>query len=416
MPTWRPWMPPALEKPRVRQYVAGHIVSVLGNWFQQVALSWLVFRLTDSVFMLGLTGFLLNISYLLFGGIAGALIDRVPRLPFLILVDVILAALSAVLAGLVFSGVTDIRAYLVVAALIGVANGFEMPVRQSLFKDIVEDRRLLPSAIAISAMVFNTGRMIGPALAGVALLYVSEAWCFLINAVSYAAIIAALIAMKLPASASTFSAPRPKTSLRETLHLLGEFPAVRYLLPTVVALGLFATPYVSLMPSIVTTFFDGQSSTVGLLMSASGVGALGSALYLSLQPNYARQLRLLSSAPLVVGAALMAFAASRSLIASMLLLLALSSSMMLSTNSINAILQQSTPDEWRGRVIGLYAMAFAGMAPLGNLLAGAIAARIGIPATLALNGLLVIAAGLIGRWRLHNHPEAMRTLMRALRS
>ena len=416
MPTWRPWMPPALEKPRVRQYVAGHIVSVLGNWFQQVALSWLVFRLTDSVFALGLTGFLLNISYLLFGGLAGALVDRVPRLPFLILIDLVLAALSVVLAGMVFAGVTDIRAYLAVAALIGVANGFEMPVRQSLFKDIVEDRRLLPSAIALSAMVFNTGRMIGPALAGVALLYVSEAWCFLINAVSYAAIIVALLAMHLPASASSFSPARPKTSMRENLHMLGAFPAVRYLLPTVVALGLFATPYVSLMPSIVTTFFDGQSSTVGLLMSASGIGAFGSALYLSLQPNYSRQLRLISSAPLVVGAALMAFAASRSVMTSMLLLLVLSASMMMSTNSINAILQQSTPDEWRGRVIGLYAMAFAGMAPLGNLLAGVIAAKIGIPATLALNGLLVIAAGLVGRWRLHNHPEAMRTLMRALRS
>jgi MFS family permease len=416
VPSWRPWLPPALEKRRVRIYVAGHIVSVLGGWFQQVALSWLVYRLTGSVFLLGLTGFLLNISYLLFGGLAGAMIDRLPRLPMLILIDLMLAALAVLLAVLDFSGVTDITVYLSVAALIGFANAFEMPARQSLFKDIVEDRNLLPSAIALSAMVFNAGRMIGPALAGALLLYVSEAWCFVINALSFGGIITALIAMKLPASASAFAPARPKTSMRENVQALGAFPAVRYLLPTTAALGLFATPYVSLMPSIVAEFFDGRPLTMGLLMGSAGVGALGSAMYLSLQPGYSRQLRLLTVAPLFVGIAVILFALSRSVAMSMLLLAAMAASLMLTTNSINVILQQSTPDEWRGRVIGLYAMSFAGTAPLGSLLAGYIAARIGIPATLALNGLCVIAAGLIGRWRLHTHPEAMRTLMRSLRA
>ncbi len=416
MPSWRPWMPPALEKRRVRIYLAGHVVSVLGGWFQQVALSWLVYRLTGSVFLLGLTGFLLNISYLLFGGLAGALIDRLPRLPFLILVDLVLAALALLLAVLDFAGVTDIRVYLAVAALIGVANAFEMPVRQSLFKDIVEDRNLLPSAIALSAMVFNAGRMIGPALAGALLLYVSEAWCFVINAVSFSGILIALWMMQLPASASAFAPARAKTSLRESLHVLAAFPAVRYLLPTAAALGMFATPYVSLMPSIVAEFFDGRSVTMGLLMGSAGVGALGSALYLSLQPDYSRQLRLLTGAPLIVGLVIILFAMSRSLPISMLLLAAMAASLMLTTNSINAILQQSTPDEWRGRVIGVYAMSFAGTAPLGSLLAGACADRIGIPATLAINGLLVIAAGAVGRWRLYTHPEAMRTLMRSLRA
>lgn len=416
MPSWRLYLPPALEKRRVRIYVAGHIVSVLGGWFQQVALSWLVYRLTGSVFLLGLTGFLLNISYLLLGGVAGAVVDRLPRLPFLIFIDIVLALLAVLLAVLDFAGVTDIHTYLVVATLIGIANAFEMPVRQSLFKDIVEDRHLLPSAIALSAMVFNAGRMIGPALAGTLLLYVSEAWCFIINAVSYGGILIALLNMQLPASASAFAPPRPKTTLRESLHVLLAFPAVRYLLPTAVALGLFATPYVSLMPSIVTVFFDGRSVTMGLLMGAAGIGALGSAAYLSLQPRYSRQLRLLAGAPLVVGLTLVLFSLSRSLTLSMLLLSCMAASLMLTTNSINALLQQSTPDAWRGRVIGLYAMAFAGTAPLGSLLAGVVAARIGIPATLAVNGLLVMAAGAAGQWRLHNHPEAMRNLMRSLRA
>ncbi len=416
MPRWQLWLPPALEKPRVRVYVAGHVVSVLGNWLQQVALSWLVYRLTGSAFLLGLTGFLLNISYLLFGGLAGSLSDRLPRLQFLIVIDLVLASLAAVLAALVFSGVTDVRPYLVVAALTGVANGFEMPVRQSLFKDIVEDKHLLSSAIAVSAMVFNVGRMIGPAIAGVVLLFFSEGWCFAANALSYGAIIVALLLMKLPIDARISHPARAKVRFSESFAVVSKFPSVRYLLPTVVALGLFATPYVHLMPSIVATFFDGKSSTVGLLIGSAGLGALAAATYLSMQPGHTQQLRLVSIAPMFVGLATVAFAISRSVVLSMLVLAILGAAMMLASNTTNALLQQSAPDEWRGRVIGLYAMAFAGTAPIGNLVAGALAERIGLFATLIINGCIVIAAGQIARYRLHNHPEAMRQLMRSLRS
>jgi MFS family permease len=416
VPSWRPWLPPALEKPRVRIYVAGHVVSVLGDWCQFVALSWLVYRLSGDVFLLGLTGFLLNISYLLLSGFAGSLADRLPRLKFLIAVDLVLAALSATLAAFVFAGVTNVAAYLVVATLIGIGKAFEMPVRQSLFKDIVEDKALLASAIALSAMTFNLGRMVGPALAGTLLLFVSEGWCFTLNALTFAAIIAALLAMRLPVSANTTSAPPIKTvPIAERLAAITAFPGVRYLLPTVAALGLFATPYVALMPSIVTEFFDGRSSTVGVLMGAAGVGAFAAAAYLSMQPGYQRQLRLVSAAPLFVGLALLGFAWSRSLPLSIALLAALGTSMMLGSNTTNALLQQSVPDEWRGRVIGIYAMSFAGTAPIGQLLAGALAARIGLTATLTINALIIIAAGLLGRRRIHQHPEALRELVKSLR-
>ena len=238
------------------------------------------------------------------------------------------------------AGVDRIAAYLAVATLIGIANAFEMPMRQTLFKDIVEDRALVTSAIGVSAMVFNVGRMVGPAIAGILLVYVSEAWCFAINALSYAAIIGALLAMRLPRA----SAPAPATVARPQ-GLCGQlgpcsasFPAVRYLLPTVVAVGLFATPYVPLMPSIVAHFFDGRSSTVGLLMSAAGLGALASATYLALQPGYGRQLRLVTVAPLAVGCALVAFAWSRTLPLSLLLMAALGASVLVSVNATNALL------------------------------------------------------------------------------
>lgn len=414
MADWHLWLPPALTKPRFRLYTAGHLVSVIGGWIQQVALAWLVFRLTQSALLLGLTGFLLNIFYLLLGPLAGIAADRLPRLPTLIVIDVVLASLSVWLAFMALAGVDSINAYLAVAALIGIANAFEMPVRQTLIKDIVEDRHLVTSALGMSAMVFNLGRMIGPSIAGLLLVHVSEAWCFVVNALSYVAIIGALLAMRLPRAPAAAATGAQPAGLRANLSVLLSFPAVRYLLPTVVAVGLFATPYVPLMPSIVADFFDGQSSTLGALMSAAGIGAFVSATYLSLQPGYGRQIRLLSLAPLVVGLVIMAFAWSRLFPVSVLLLAALGASALISVNATNALLQQSVPDAWRGRVIALYSMSFAGTAPIGGLLAGILAERIGLTATLTLNGALIVAAGLFGRWRLHNHPEALRGLMRSL--
>jgi len=412
---WQLWLPPALSKPRFRLYVAGHLISVIGGWIQQVAIAWLVFRLTNSAFLLGVAGFLLNIFYLLLGPVAGLAADRLPRLKSLIFIDILLAGLSILLMGLAAAGVETVAAYLAIAALIGAANAFEMPVRQTLIRIIVEERALVTSALGMSAMVFNLGRMVGPAIAGIVLAYLSEAWCFALNAVSYVAIIAALLAMRLPPEPprSVIAAGAPQT-FGQSLQVLFAFPAVRYLLPVCVALGLLATPYVPLMPSIVSHFFDGQSSTLGLLMSSAGIGALASATYLSLQPGYGRQIRLMTLAPLAVGAALALFAWSRTLPVSLVLLAVLGGAALLGVNATNAMLQQSVPDAWRGRVIGLYSMSFAGTAPIGGLIAGYCAERIGLTTTLTINGLLIVAAGVASRWRLHNHPEALRGLMRSL--
>jgi MFS family permease len=333
----------------------------------------------------------------------------------LIVIDLVLAGLSGLLVVMAAAGVETVAAYLGVAALIGAANAFEMPVRQTLMRIIVEERALVTSALGMSAMVFNVGRMVGPAIAGIVLAYLSEAWCFALNALSYAGIIAALLAMRLPPEpARAAPSAGAAQTFGESLQVLFAFPAVRYFLPVCVALGLLATPYVPLMPSIVSHFFDGQSSTLGLLMSSAGIGALASATYLSLQPGYGRQIRLMTIAPLAVGAALALFAWSRSLPLSLLLLAILGGAALLGVNATNAMLQQSVPDTWRGRVIGLYSMSFAGTAPIGGLIAGYGAERIGLTTTLTINGILIIAAGFASRWRLHNHPEALRGLMRSL--
>jgi MFS family permease len=414
VPPFAMYLPPALGKKRVRIYAAGHAVSVLGGWLQQIALSWLVYRLTGSVFLLGLTGFLLQIPYLILGPFTGAVVDRLPRLPLLIVIDLILAGLAVALAVMTVRGVTDIRAYLGVATCIGIASAFELPARQSLFTTIVDDdRSLLPSAIALSGVIFNAGRMVGPAIAGLMLLYLSEAWCFAINAVSFFGIIAALVAMKLPPQVPQARSAKDKTTLADSFTFLWSLPPVRFLLPMTACVGLFGVSYIHLMPSIVSSFFSGSSSLVGLLMSGAGIGAMSSAVFLSMQRSTSRHARVVTLAPIVLGAAIFLFALSRNITVSFVLLAVIGATIMLTSASTNILIQNAVPDAWRGRAIGLYSMSFQGMAPIGNLLAGTMASWIGLSATLVLNSVVILAAAYYLRSRVISQPNALSELTEA---
>lgn len=407
MPSRHLWLPPALENPRVRIYALGHGIAVLGSWVQYTALSWLVFRLTGSVFMLGVMGFLTQIPFLLLGPFTGRIVDRMPKLPLLIAIDLAISAVSVGLALMAAYEVHNVWVYLAAAVLHGSLNALEMPTRQSLLAKIVEDRALMPSALAVSATLFNGGRMVGPALSGALLLYVSEAWCFAANALSNFGIIAALLAMKLAPEDMRAAKGRIQPGVMSSLATLWQLPQVKTLVPLMAVVGLFGVPYLHLMPSIAATFFQGGSSTFGLLMSAAGLGALSAAAVLSIQRGTSAQRTLIAIAPVTLGIALALFAMSRTLPLSMLLLVAIGASVMCCANSANVLLQQSVDDEWRGRVIGIYAMSFQGAAPVGTLIAGALAAQIGLAATLLLNGVIIVCMGVFTRRRLAAHPEIL---------
>jgi MFS family permease len=406
-------IPPALQKPRFRLFALGQVISILGSWVQQVALAWLVYRLTHSVFLLGLTGFMLQIPHLLIAPMAGLVVDRLPRVRLLIAVNVTLSFLALGLAALAFQEAPDVRLLIAVAFLVGIANACESPTRQSLVGAIVEDRTLLPSAIGFNSVIFNTGRLIGPAIAGVLLLRVPEAWCFLLNAVTFYAVIAALIAMRLPDTPPTApSGARPR--FRESVARLAELPVARYLMPSASAVALFALPLTQLMPSIVVAFFGGDQGTVGLCMSASGFGALTSALFLAWQRGNHLQLALVRIAPLAGGCAMVLFSQSRTLWLSLPLLSLISACSLATSASTNTLLQQSVDDAWRGRVIGFYIMFFIGIAPLGNLLAGTIAARIGLTPMLVLNGCMIALAAIVAEMRLRANPGALSHMRESL--
>lgn len=396
----------------MRLYALGHGVSVLGGWIQQVALSWLIFRLSGSVFLLGLSGFIQMIPFLLLGPITGVVVDRLPRLKLLIAIDAALACCALTLAILSANGVTDVRIYLAIAGLAGILNAFEMPTRQSLLSEIVDDRALMPSALALSATLFNSGRMIGPAIAGLMLIRLPETWCFLLNAVSFAAIIGALVAMRLPEKPRSKSDIDQRQGILSSFQHLARLPPVQFLLPVVMAVGLFAVPYIHLMPSIAHTFFGGGSGTVGALLSMSGVGAVLAAGFLAMQRTSAVQVRALGFAPTALGLALIAVASTRYLALGLVLMAVVGACVVICANATNILLQQSVPDAWRGRVIGLYAMAFQGMGPIGNLLTGTVADRIGLGPTLTINGLIILVVALATRWRFQQQPDVLAGLGR----
>ena len=396
------FLPPAFVKPRFRLFAAGQALSVIGSWIQQVALSWLVYRLTGSVFLLGVTGFLLQISHLFIAPVAGFLIDRLPRAALLMAINAWLAMLALLLAVLTLGGVEQIWVYLTIAVLIGIGNACEAPTRQSLLGAIMEDRALLPSAIGVNSALFNGGRMIGPAIAGMLLTRYSEGVCFAINAISYVGIIGALVAMRLPETRSlSLRSASGGLAIRDTLFRLASIPVARYLLPSASAVALCALPLNQLMPSIAVGFFGGDAGLVGLLLSASGLGALSAALFLAMQRNHRVQLRLVQVAPVIAGVALIAFSQSRSLWLSLPLLAVVGAFVLSTSVSTNTLLQQSVDDDWRGRVIGLYFTFFLGMAPLGNLLSGWLASRIGLGPTLLLDGAVVALAGIAAQVRLN---------------
>ncbi len=408
-------LPPAFAKPRFRIFAAGQAVSVIGSWIQQVALSWLVFRLTGSVFLLGLTGFLLMIPHLFIAPIAGFVIDRVPRVKALIVINATLAVLSTLLAVLVLAGVARVEPYLALAVLIGICNACEAPARQTLLGAIVEDRALLPSAIGFNSVLFNTGRMIGPAIAGLLLRFFSEGVCFSLNALSFIAIIGALYAMRLKDEPIAGTGLTAGHDIPATLRRLVDLPVARYLLPSASAVSMFALSLNHLMPSVAVDFFQGDAGTVGTLLSASGAGALTGALFLSMQRNHRAQFHLVQIAPLIAGLALIAFSVSRTLWISAPLLAIMGASVLSTSVSTNTLMQQSVEDSWRGRVIGLYFTFFLGVAPLGNLLAGALAAHFGLQATLTFNGCMMVLAALVAQARLRTAPGEMARLRESVR-
>ena len=369
-----------------RLFYAGQAVSLIGTWIQQIALSWLVYRTTGSGFLLGLVTFCSQIPMLLFLPLAGLFSDRYDRRKLMI-VAYLLAMIQATALGLLtVSGAIQIWQILALGFLYGTIMAFETPARQSLISQMVNDKDDLPNAIALNSVLMNSGRLIGPSIAGVLLVFISEGWCFLINSASFVAIIASVSMMKLAAK------PRIKTasSLRNELAVAARYAwntrPIRLFLALVALISLTASPYTVLMPIFARDVFGGDAHTLGFLVGSAGLGAVIGTAFLTTRPNVFELSKLVPFTSAAAGIALMLVGFSKLYWLSLIFMASLGFGIIVTAASVNMMLQTLVDEDKRGRIISFYAMAFLGMAPVGGLIAGSLAGQLGAPATAMIDG------------------------------
>jgi MFS family permease len=385
----------ALRHRNFRLFTVGQSVSVIGSWMQQVAMGWLVYRLTNSAFLLGLIAFASQSPVFFFGPVAGVIADRANRHRVIIAMQTLMMIESAFLAYLVFSGRVQYWHVLVLSGFFGIVNAFEIPARQAFLLEMVKSREDLPNAIALNSSIFNGARLVGPAIAGFVIAAFGESIAFVINAVSYFAVLIALFAMRIEPRKRKQIRGKVFSSLRAGFTYGFGFLPIRVVLNLVAAAALFGVPFTVLLPVFAVEILHGDARTLGFLMSATGIGALSGALFLAARPSVRGLSRVLTNAAFLFGASLIVFGLSRNLVLSLVALAFGGFGMMVLMAASNTFLQTVADDDKRGRIVSLYTMAYIGTAPFGSLMAGAIAQRAGAALTIALGGMIVmIAAGL----------------------
>jgi MFS family permease len=383
----------ALRHRNFQLFFAGQFVSLIGTWMQSVAQSWLVYKLTGSVVLLGLVGFSGQIPVFLLAPFGGAAADRYNRHKILIFTQSCAMIFAFILATLTLRGNIQVWHLFVIAACFGTANAFDIPARQAFAVDMV-GREDLINAIALNSSMFNGARIVGPAIAGILVAAVGEGWCFLSNAVSYIAVLTGLLLMKIkpevrPRTGSTLS------NIVEGFTFVAKTKPIRALLLLLGLISLVGMPYAVLMPIFADKILGGGSAGLGLLMGASGIGALIAALSLATRSKVFGLGRWVAFASTGLGISLILFSFSRTFWLSALLLVPVGFSMMIQMSSSNTLVQAMVPDALRGRVMSVYSMMFMGMAPFGALLAGTLAGYLGAPYTVMLGGSVCIAGSLI---------------------
>jgi len=395
----------ALRHRNLRLFFVGQGVSLVGTWMQQVAMSWLVYRLTDSALLLGVIGFSSQFPSLVMAPFAGALADRWSRYRMVVVAQTLAMLQAVVLAILVITNLVEVWHLVGLALVVGTINGVDIPARQALLVKLVEGQDL-PNAIALNSSMFNAARLVGPALGGVLIGIWGEGLVFVLNAASYVAVLGALAMIRLPRGRGA-PAGDILAQIRAGFRYSFGFPPIRDLILVLAALSLLGIPYVVLFPVFARDILGGDAMTLGVLTGSSGAGALIGALYLASRDTVRGLGKVIVRSAALFGFTLIVFAASRNLLLSCAMLVVGGFGLMLTTASINTVLQTLVGEEMRGRVMSLYTMAFMGMMPVGSLVGGALASRVGGPITVALGGLGCLALSLWFKTRI----EPLRALV-----
>ncbi|BCX06629.1 MAG: MFS transporter [Fischerella sp.] len=381
---------PALKSRNYRLFFAGQGISLIGTWMTQTATIWLVYSLTQSPLMLGLVGFSSQIPSFILAPFGGVFVDRFSRHRTLIGTQILSIIQSLALAILALTGVIHIWHIIVLSLFQGIISAFDAPARQAFVVDLVEPQEDLANAIAINSTMFNGARLVGPAIGGLLVAGVGAAYCFLIDGLSYIAVIIALLAMRIKPQKTIASMSNPLQQIKEGFLYAFGFAPIRALLLLSALVSFFGLQYTVLVPVFAEKILQGSAETLGFLMAASGVGALAGGIYLASRKSILGLGRLIVVGPAILGIGLIAFSLSRYLALSLFTMLFVGLGTIFQVAAGNTVLQTIVEDEKRGRVMSLLTMSFLGTIPLGNLLGGALADLIGATNTLIIDGVVCI--------------------------
>lgn len=400
----------ALRSRNYRLFFAGQGVSLIGTWMQMVAVGWLVYRLTNSTVLLGLTGFAGQIPVLLLAPLGGVVADQWPLRRLLVITQTLSLVQALLLAGLTLSGTVSPAAIIALSAFLGIVNALDMPVRQAFVVELLADPADLGNAIALNSLLVNGARLVGPALAGVLIAALGEGLCFLLNGISYIAVIAALLAMRVPARPARGAIRPIVAELAEGFRYALGFPPIRDVLGLLAVSSLMGMSYATIMPAFVRDVLHGDSRVYGLLLGTTGLGALVGGTLLAARRSARGLGRTIAAGAMLFGGGLCIVAVFRTISLAAVLLPIVGLGMMLQIVASNTVLQMLVDDDKRGRVMSLYAMAFLGMTPFGSLLVGGLAHSLGTPLALQIGGVCCLLGGLVFAGRL----RALRPLARAI--
>ena len=375
----------ALRHRNFQLFFAGQLISLIGTWMQTVAQSWLVYRMTGSTFLLGAVGFCGQIPVFIMAPVGGIVADRNNRQRVVIGTQTASMILAGILAALTLSGRVQVWQIMMLAAGLGVVNAFDIPARQSFLIDMV-GREDLMNAIALNSSMFNGARVIGPAIAGILVASIGEGWCFFANAVSYIAVIAGLLLMRIGHPAKLATQGSPLENVLEGFAFARNTGPIRAILLLLGVVSFVGMPYTVLMPVFADQILHGGARGLGILMGATGIGALLGAVSLAARVGIKGLGKLIAICAAGFGLSLILFSFSHVFWLSTLLLVPVGFFIMVQMASSNTLIQSMVPDRLRGRIMAVYSMMFMGMAPFGALSAGSVAHHLGAPWTVALGG------------------------------
>ncbi len=385
----------ALKYRNYRYYYYGQSISLIGVWVQNIAMGWLVYRLTGSALLLGTIAFALQIPSLMITPFAGVLADRWNRKNVIIITQVLLMLVAFMLAGLTITGKITVPMIIILALVNGVILAFDTPFRQSFVPDIITRREDLSNAIALNSSLYNLARFIGPPIGGVLITWVGEGWCFFINGVSFIAVIAGLAAIRIQKKLRPRRFGSIFAQLREGMAYSWSFLPIRYLITLVALSSFFGLPFQALLPVFAAEILHGDSQMLGMLTGALGAGALSGAIFLASRQNLTKIPRITFLSAILFAAGLATFAISPYTALSMTALAITGFGMIVHFNATNSLIQNISDEDKRGRVISLYSLTFMGITPLGSLLAGATAEYIGVPYTVFSFSMICLASALL---------------------